>query len=247
MKRLRVGANTMSLKGAAFLALWNDIEPAREAEYNIWHAREHVPERLTVPGIVSARRYVSPDSGMYRYFTLYDIESPNVLKSPRYVALMQGPSEWSLSMRPAFRNFVRNPCALLASLGRGIGGAVATFRFWPAQGAPELTHAAARAWIESLFKTGPVTAAHLGVADTAAPCPIKGAPEEKNGPRYVLVVEANDAAGLTAIVPALTAALASDLQAREPVTVNTYTLAFAIDRADLGDPPTPLPPELAAR
>ena len=48
----------MSLKGTAFLALWNDIAAARDAEYNLWHTREHVPERLSVPGILTGKRYV---------------------------------------------------------------------------------------------------------------------------------------------------------------------------------------------
>lgn len=235
----------MSLKGSAFLALWNDVEPAREAEYNLWHTREHVPERLTVPGIVSGRRYVAPESRIYRYFTLYDLESSDVLESAPYLALVQGPSAWSRSMRPDFRNFVRHPCVLLGSLGRGIGGAAATFRFGVAEGG--LTRGSAGTWLESLFRLEPITAAHLGAADTSAPYPIKAAPEETAGPRYVLVVEANDPAGLVAAVPAISAALAKELSAREPIVASAYQLAFVIDRAELDEPATPLPPAWRAR
>ena len=46
----------MALAGTAFLALFNDFELDRELEYNEWHSREHVPARLTVPGITRARR-----------------------------------------------------------------------------------------------------------------------------------------------------------------------------------------------
>lgn len=41
----------MTLKGCAFLALWNDFDPGRDAEYNCWHTFEHVP-----PGATAARR-----------------------------------------------------------------------------------------------------------------------------------------------------------------------------------------------
>lgn len=230
----------MSLKGSAFLALWNDVEPARDAEYNLWHTREHVPERLTVPGIVSARRYVAPADGMYRYFTLYDLEGPEVLKSPRYLALVQGPSEWSQSMRPAFRNFVRAPCALIASRGRGIGGAAATFRFGLQPGTAPLDHGVAHPTLGKLFGIETLTAAHLGLADMAAPYPIKGAREESSGPHYVLLVEANDAGQLAAVEPVLVAALTTYLGARAPIIARTYALAFVIDRADLGEPATPV-------
>src|SRR5256885_14231528 len=43
----------------AFLALWNGLDrsDARE-EYEAWHAMEHVPERVGLPGFLWARRYV---------------------------------------------------------------------------------------------------------------------------------------------------------------------------------------------
>ena len=34
-----------------FLALWNDIEPGREAEYDRWHTREHVPFLAAGPAV----------------------------------------------------------------------------------------------------------------------------------------------------------------------------------------------------
>ena len=48
----------MALKGRAFMAVWHDIASTREAEYNTWHTRQHMPERLGVPGFLVGRRYV---------------------------------------------------------------------------------------------------------------------------------------------------------------------------------------------
>ena len=43
--------------GAAFLALWNGIDrPEARAEYEAWHAFEHVPERVGLPGFEYGRR-----------------------------------------------------------------------------------------------------------------------------------------------------------------------------------------------
>jgi hypothetical protein len=100
----------MTLKGSAFLALWNDFDPARDAEYNCWHTFEHVPERVGIAGIRSARRYVARERNDRRYFTLYDLASLAALDGPEYADVADRPTAWSSSMRASFRNFLRRPC-----------------------------------------------------------------------------------------------------------------------------------------
>ena len=92
----------MSLKGTAFLALWNDIAAARDAEYNLWHTREHVPERVSAQGFHGARRYVNRDHAYHRYFTLYDVATLDAFASTEYRDLLENPTPWSQSMRPDF-------------------------------------------------------------------------------------------------------------------------------------------------
>jgi hypothetical protein len=60
----------MPLRGSGFLALWNDFDPAREAEYECWHTFEHVPERVGIPGFLSGRRYRAAERSESQYFTL---------------------------------------------------------------------------------------------------------------------------------------------------------------------------------
>lgn len=115
----------MALKGQAFLALWNDIAPMREAEYDRWHTKEHVPERVAAAGIHEGRRYVNRTRMSHRYFTFYDVEQPGVFESPEYVELLHKPTPWSEVMRPDFSNFVRAPCRLERSCGIGVGAAMA--------------------------------------------------------------------------------------------------------------------------
>jgi len=213
----------MSLKGTAFLALWNDIETARDDEYNLWHTREHVPERVTVPGILSGRRYIDRDAAHHRYFTLYELDSLAVLASPAYKNLVDNPTTWSRSMRTSFRNFLRYPCATRLSLGRGHGGALATFRL-----------TAIPSGIERLFDIETVTGLHLGDADLSEPFPLQTAPVE-TGPRHLLMVEANDPAKLAASVPTILSAIGE-------AEAQTYEFASAITRDDLGDPPAPFTP-----
>ena len=48
----------MPLRGSAFLAIWHDIEEHGELEYDDWHTREHMPERVGIPGFEAGRRWV---------------------------------------------------------------------------------------------------------------------------------------------------------------------------------------------
>lgn len=96
----------------ALLALWNDVDPALEVAYNDWHAREHVPERLTVPGFLWALRYALEDGALPRYLTLYGLRDAQVLDSAPYHRLLQQPTPASRAMRPALRRLSRWVCTL---------------------------------------------------------------------------------------------------------------------------------------
>ena len=99
----------------ALLALWNDVDPALDALYNEWHGVEHVPERLTVPGILWARRYgrIAP-LALPRYLTLYGLRDAAVLDGDAYQRLLREPTPMSRRMRPALANLSRWACRLVA-------------------------------------------------------------------------------------------------------------------------------------
>jgi hypothetical protein len=112
----------------AFLALWNDIERGREPEYDEWHTREHVPERVAAPGFRTGLRYVNRDHAVHRYFTLYEVEDMAAFHTAEYRDLLQNPTPWSASMRPSFRNFLRATCKARMRTGHGRGGVLAVLR-----------------------------------------------------------------------------------------------------------------------
>ena len=89
----------MADAATALLALWNDVDPALEADYDDWHAREHVPERLTVPGMAWALRYRwIAGAAMPRYLTLYGLRDPAVLDGEPYQRLLREPTPASRRM-----------------------------------------------------------------------------------------------------------------------------------------------------
>lgn len=103
---------------AALLVLWNDVASGGAADYEAWHAREHVPERLTVPGILWARRYGRCGGlDMPRYLTLYGLRDPSVLDSEPYQALLSNPTPMSRRMRPLLVNVSRWVCRLVVDEG----------------------------------------------------------------------------------------------------------------------------------
>ena len=70
------------------------MAPGGEAEFDQWHLREHIPERVAVPGFLRCRRYVTLGEPP-RYFYFYETESLDTLQSPAYLARLGDPTPWT--------------------------------------------------------------------------------------------------------------------------------------------------------
>jgi len=155
----------MPLKGSGFLAIWHDIKAEGEPEYNVWHTREHMPERLGVPGFELGRRWVDRNLAKHRYFTLYEARTIDVFGSEPYRARLNAPSAWTHRVQPYFRNFVRSACRTIVSVGRGIGGALATIRVDLAPDAGKAVFGArSDALAYEIIPLDGVTSVHIGYA-----------------------------------------------------------------------------------
>jgi hypothetical protein len=113
--------------GLDVLAVWNDADPAHEAEYHRWYWEQHLPERLSVPGFLSAYRYQALDASP-KFFTWYFVRNVEVLRSPYYLERLANPTEWTQRVMPWFRNMTRCACRVTGDVGRGIGGTVVVAR-----------------------------------------------------------------------------------------------------------------------
>lgn len=58
----------------------NCTDPAREAEFNEWYDRTHLPDILETPGFVKATRYelVPPVEGKAKFIAAYEIEASDI-------------------------------------------------------------------------------------------------------------------------------------------------------------------------
>lgn len=154
----------MPLKGQGFLIIWHDIRAEGEADYNLWHTREHMPERLGVPGFLRGRRGVDWSRDKHRYLTLYEGETLAVFGSPAYLERLNDPTPWSRRVQPSFLNFIRSGCEIAASVGRGVGGAMATLRIPFGEAGEAGFRAAAPRLAERLLGLEGASAVHLGVS-----------------------------------------------------------------------------------
>ena len=63
-----------------------DFSTAHADEFHDWYDKEHVPERMAVPGFINAERWIGDDNPTLAVAT-YDLESHGVLYTPPYLAV----------------------------------------------------------------------------------------------------------------------------------------------------------------
>jgi hypothetical protein len=155
----------MGLMGEGFVILWHDITADADDVYNAWHTREHMPERISLPGFLRSRRGLNRALDRQQYFTLYEGETLESFVSPEYQRSLNYPTEWTQRVAPHFRNFQRMSCTLVHSSGKGLGGALATLRGSLPAGADEASFV--RQLLPALEQVGAreaITGVHAGIA-----------------------------------------------------------------------------------
>lgn len=99
--------------------MWWDTAAEVRADLEHWHADEHFPERLALPGFRRGTRWRSAAEGE-GMFVLYELEHHATLSSPEYLARLNAPTPWSTRLMPHHRNMVRNQCHVIASHGGAV-------------------------------------------------------------------------------------------------------------------------------
>lgn len=94
-----------------FLA-YSDPGPVPEAEFHDWYDNEHLPARLTVPGVASATRYREADGLAPPWLAIYEIE-PGTPDTPAYKALYANSSEREKALMPRLATLQRREYTLI--------------------------------------------------------------------------------------------------------------------------------------
>jgi hypothetical protein len=116
------------LRGVGFLAIWSDVERANLTDYRHWLTREHTTERVTTKGFLASRVFRAVRADIERFFILYELETPDVLDGPAYLARLNAPTSWSQRIMPKLGNFVRGGGVVTARAGRGEGSTIVALR-----------------------------------------------------------------------------------------------------------------------
>ena len=157
----------MSLSGLGAVAIWHDLLPEAKPEFYEWHNREHMPERVGIPGFRRGRRYIALSGGP-EFFNLYEADSREVLAGQDYLNRLNAPTDWTRRVIPSFRNVARSICSVAFTNGVGSGGVMLTSRVELGAGDRQITiDALTRGLLEPLSYRPGVAGVHLCVADEA--------------------------------------------------------------------------------
>lgn len=160
----------MALAGEGAICIWNGITDEGRAEFYAWHLSEHMPERVGIPGFRRGRRYIRADDATEpEFFTLYEVDTPQVLLGQDYANRLNAPTNWTRRATQAFRNTARALTRVATSIGPGPGGMLLTLRFGVAPGREsEIERALASEALPRLAQLPQITGVHLCRTDDAA-------------------------------------------------------------------------------
>ncbi|MCB2031770.1 MAG: hypothetical protein KDH18_25525 [Rhodoferax sp.] len=157
----------MALAGKGLVAIWNGIRDDMREDFFEWHPREHMVERLSIPGFLRGRRCIALDDST-EFLTLYEIRDTDVLLSETYKTRLLNPTPWSTKVLPGFTDNTRGACQILFSEGHAMGGFVLTLRFEAQPGREqELLDAVVREAMPRFAPTARITGAHCVRNDVA--------------------------------------------------------------------------------
>ena len=163
------------------LAIWNNVAPGREADFETWFQGEHLQERLAVPGFIYGRRHQAI-SGASAFFNFYLVESPAVLTSKPYLERLDNPTPMTrMIMTEVFRDMNRTLCHRAVRRGDFRGAYAVTARWFDAM--PDVAALTAR--IEKLIADPAIAAGEVWTATDPAGQPVALEEKLRGGDRKI--------------------------------------------------------------
>ena len=205
-----------------------DVDAADEAEFNRWYDREHLEERVAIPGFLEARRYVAHQASP-KYLSLYSTAEFDVLDSPAYRAALANQTAWSKATISRFKNMIRAVARITISRGTGRGAALGLVRIRPQAADQDALRATLKDRLDPGDRAGLISM-HLLESDAALSKPIAGNPgasEPGAGDWYVLI-DGTEISAIESAIAACTAALTSAV-----ISTGVYRLMWDLAKSDI--------------
>jgi hypothetical protein len=220
----------MPIAGTGMLLTSMDIDPSDEADFNRWYDREHLEERVAIPGFLEARRYIA-HKGSPKYLCLYSTETFEVLDSPTYRTVLQNPTDWSTANFARFKNMIRAVARITISRGKGRGGVLGIIRLRPAPDGRDKLRATLRDALDPGMLDG-IIAMHLIENDPLLSKPITADPpvsDSGSGDWFVLI----DGTDVNAVGALIADRFTGIVAASELVSSGVYNLMWDLTKNDI--------------
>lgn len=199
---------TTILPGILFV--WTSADPEHELDFNRWYDREHVEERVRIPGFVSGTRYQSV-RGPRKYLGLYRTTSLNAFQTPDYFKAFGQQTPWSLTNLERMRDPMRRVCAIEAEAGAGTGAWLAVLRLGTkAIGQDGVAVAKVAALGRALLQLDGVVYARLLTPDASLSGPLPAEQKEGRVLDPLFLIDASSESAALAAVTQASAALGLD-------------------------------------
>jgi hypothetical protein len=222
----------MPLAGKGMLLTSMDVDPAFEGDFNRWYDREHLEERVAIPGFLEARRYVA-HKGSPKYLCLYSTETFEVLDSPRYRTALANPTAWSKTTMARFKNMIRAVARITVSRGNGRGAALGVVRLRPASENKDGLRAALQGEFDPSARGG-VISTHLIESNPTLSKPIgddAGSSSPGAGDWFVLI----DGTHVEAVSGAVAAFAGAAAFKSAVISTGIYVLMWDLAKTDIAN------------
>ena len=227
----------MALYGKGMLITFSETKPEVEEDFNEWYNREHIDERVWMPGFHRARRYVDANAAAeIKYCATYETNKVEDLADPDYMELLKDQSDWSKKVMSTFTKFDRITATVTIDFSHGFGGACCIVRFFPK---PELMSKLRETLQLELLpdiisKPGVIGAVlvenNLSVANEGRRAQGIESPENET-PEWVIIIEAQDSQVLSAkIKKEITVEFSEFGISSTDIKIDTYNLMFGNNR-----------------
>lgn len=181
------------------LCVWTDIDPAHEADFNAWYDREHMQERVAIPGFTHARRFRATDRGPRKYLALYVTDTLDVFRGDAYRRAFAQQTAWSLANFERMTGTQRRVGELTIEAGDGEGAHLALFVLPPER----IDVAQLRARFDAALREPGVHAARLFRTTPELSAPIGADAAARPAADALVLIEGSDAAAARRVAVAL--------------------------------------------
>lgn len=219
----------MPIAGKGMLLTSMNIDAADEADFNRWYDREHLEERVAIPGFIEARRYVAEQASP-KYLCLYSTETIDVLNSEAYRARLNAPTDWSKTTMARFKNMIRSVARITISKGTGRGAILGIIRLRPKPGQDAALRAALQVELDPKDLDS-IISMHLLEGDAALSGPTAELPATDRGADWFVLIDGTEGHAIATLMTTRFAAIDGPLATQ--MSVGIYRLMWDLSRADI--------------